>query len=496
MLNIDQAKRAVKAMTERAERQEYAAFRSDLQLRTQYYDGIQLPDLEIELRKRFPSDYVRISEYSDPYNITKEVVDARAQVVWRPGIRELLTAKGGEVNATVQELAERLWRDGELDARMKQVNRFSCLWRNCIVWPRFRDHGGRQWIKWDAISPASIWVTQDTENPDELDAAIQVIILLSGRTDTIGAGDATRFGVYTQEDYGVFVGSIEGGYPVLKSVVQEPAPHGYGSIPLVNFPDGIPMGELWMTGGKNLIDANRAINARRTDTAYLFAMQSHGQLVVTGDGPSSEIEIGPGKAINIDTVEGAGAEYIQPGGRLTEAREYIESMLKDHANEHNLSPNRFAAERSALSGIAKTLDELDLIEDVGDQQQVFAPRENALAAKTMAVWNAHSQSGQKFPEGTQQRTSYVPYALPTDPLVEIERTEREIAMAAVPAWQGVKMKQPGISDKEAEEQWRENLASRKEVIDVETPSTAPTFNFGDTLDVEEAEEPIELEPQA
>ena len=490
MLNIDQAKLAVQVMTARAKAGQRTAMRRDLALRLQYYEGDQVADTEEALRDRFPGNDRAIGEYLETYNLTKEIVDARSQVVWRSPDRTLYDAAGNEVTDQVLiDLWEFLVRKGELNSRMEMFNRYSNLWKNCIVWPRFRDNGAEQWIKWDAFSAASLWVTQDEDNPDELDAAKQVIILLAGRTDTSSI-EMSRFGIYTQEDYGVAEGTIQGGYPLLYRWIQEPAPHGLGCIPLVNFPDGLPIGEMWACGGRNLIDANRAINAKLTDTSYLFAMQSHGQMVIMSDDPKTKIEIGPGKAIRVDPVEGASVTYVQPGGRLSEAQEWIDWTLKAHANEHNLSPNRFAAERQALSGIAKVLDELDLIEDVGRQQRLFLPREADLFRKTAAVWNASVGDGRKFPDGTEQRVSYVPYTLPTDPLVEIEAVERRIKLGAVPAYDAVKMVQPDLTDEEAEEQWRENLAMRKDTIAAETPLTGPAFNFDLRDDEEEPDEPV------
>jgi hypothetical protein len=492
MLTTDGAIELVKRAQTQVRAANHSALRRELDLRLSYYEGDQLDDLQKTISDRYKITSPEVCKFSEIYNLTREVIDARAKAYWRAPTRNLLTALGEEVSPAQQKVWDDLVKAGELDAKGKMIDRYTLLWNSCIVWPRYRELGSRKWIKWELFGPQSLWVVQDHDNPDELAASEAVVILLAARTETMEA-EKSRFALWTQTDYGEFVGTIEGGFPQFDGWVpgRDPKPHKLSRIPLTVYYSTIPMGELWPTKGNELILANRAINFKKTDLAYLMAMQSHGQLVVYTDNDKTEVAVGPDVVIKVDPVDGGRAEYIQPGAELEAVRKIIEWTLKSAASNENLSPNRLNTdERAALSGVAKLIDEIGLVEDVDERQGLYQRPEADLFDASREVWNAHNGSGSKIPTDAMQTVGFVPFTFPVDPLKEMETTERKIQLGAIPAWRATQIEKPALTDKEAAEEWSDNLALlQQRTVATSPPSAAPRRLFG-------AKPPTAKEPPA
>lgn len=470
------------------------AYAREMDRRLDYYEGRHRKHLTPAINRRYPRTCTRVIEHAEYYPLVRQVVNARAKAYWRQPSRELMTASGGAPADAAVVLWDTLAMT--LDARLELADRMACLYGSCLVWPRYRERAGRSWLRWEVLGPQQVWVLQSEEQPDDIADAQAVIVELAGRTATMQA-EQSRFAMYTQDEYSEFLGSVEGGWPVWHSDIKAAERHGYGMIPLVPWHDGEPpSGEMFRDCGPLLADANLAVNVKRTDLAYLVAMQSHGQLVLRTDNPQQEYGIGPDVPIIIDTAtgnEGQDASYINPGAAIEQARAVIEWALKTDANAEGLSPNRFATDgRSQLSGIAKALDELDLVEDVTRRQRLYLQREAELFAASVAVWNAHAPGGKAL-SGLEQRVSFVPLTFPIDDQERLSAVRTKIDLGAIPAWRAVQEEQPDLTDEEAEEQWRANLVLLRE----RDEATREPDRFGSLLlDDAEPAAPVAAEPGA
>jgi hypothetical protein len=133
------------------------------------------------------------------------------------------------------------------------------------------------------------------------------------------------------------------------------------------------------------------------------------------------------------------------------------------AINNNVNPNLFETEkRQALSGIAKVIDNSDLLESREDQIELYRGYEKDLFDMTRTVWNYHNPN-KKISDNAKLKIDFAEIEIHRDPKEEAEVWEKEIATGTASILDWIMEKNPDIQTKEdAMKILKENLEIRNE----------------------------------
>ncbi len=472
---VPEAAKAIRLSAMQARIGALSQWRDEMDLRLDYWDGNQEPDLRAALMADYPRTFDRMRKWT--FNLTRRVCDARGAAYETAPTRVLVNLDGKPITVGKDtESFEWLVERGELDAQLDQMASLVELYKTMAVWPQFRNRAGESWIEHELIDPQKIFVVQNERELSSLPAAYGALIQLDDRTDTEGTEPIVgRYAWWSPEWYSLVEGSIHQGVFRLRRVI-EGYPNPYGTIPIVLFHAGKPRGEIFLSGGKQLIPSNRIVNMLLTDFKHLMKMQSHGQPWIRAQKDQrTRLNYGPDFAIKLrNSDEEFG--FASPDAKIAAVKEAIEWTLKATGSSELLSPNQFATVRTELSGIAKTLDEWPLIKHVTKMQGLFRPREQRLFNLDRIIWNHHAPDfGLKLiPIKVKLQISYPPYEFPADPHAEFATKESKIDRGVIGTLDAIKDEHGVKTDKEAEEILTKNL----EQIETVNAATAPASPFG------------------
>ncbi len=468
-------------------------WRRDMDTRRDYYEGNQEADLTAAMSTvDFPKTHRNIRKVV--WNFTRKVIDATAKVYWQPPARTLTAADGGELST--EDASVLTWADlgkrGSLDNVSRMVNRWTRLYMAEGVWTQYDATSDA--LRWVSVAPQDIHVVQNPDAPGDIGRAELVVIPLDGcnTTTTETATESLQWVALTQDESIPFWGRVTDSGAFIVDKWGEATPQLAGRIPVTMYFDRFNEGQLLPEGNTDLTATNLVINLVMTNLYHLQKMQAHGQPVLNSmfNYPAG-FKAGPEEVVQIKDPNGS-FRYETPGAQLPAVKDIVEYLMKSAATLNNLSPGAFSTEVNQLSGIAKKIEELPLIQFVAEQQSLYAAYETDLFEVSRAVWNGHARHD-PIDESYKQVVTFVPLDFPSDPAADLDRDEREAAMGIVARWELIQKKHPEMTEKQARERLAQNLVDNKATANAASPDTGPTFNFGDALDVEEAEEAA-LEP--
>jgi hypothetical protein len=469
----------VKAMVLQARADAMTEWRQDMDTRRDYYDGNQKPALTAAMATvDFPKTHRHIRKVT--WGFTKKVIDTTSRVYWQPPARELSNDDGETVDAGDPSAAQwtELQKDGGLDNVLRMVNRWTRLYVSNAVWTQYDATLDR--LKWVSVAPQDIYVIQSPDAPGDIARAELVIIPMDGRNETVDASGVNpqKWVALSQTEAVPFFGSVNDSGSFDVAEWGEPGPQLAGRIPLTMFFDRYPEGQILPEGNSEVIDANLIINLTLSNLYHLQKMQSFGQPVLRSafDYPANMIA-GPEQILQIRDADGQ-FTYESPNAQLSDVRDIVEYLMKSAATLNNLSPGTFSTEVNQLSGIAKKIEELPLIQFTAEQQSLYAAYETDLFEVSRAVWNNHARHD-PISEELKQVVTFVPLDFPSDPGAELDALERRIALGITARWEAIKDEHPEFTEEQARDRLAENLKETNAKARADKPAEF-SFDFTDT----------------
>lgn len=143
-------------------------------------------------------------------------------------------------------------------------------------------------------------------------------------------------------------------------------------------------GHAWGKGGQDLIDGAILINLLITDMFCIANVQGWGQLVLIGKNIPKEIQVGPHKAIRLETQDGdtpPSVTYETANAPLDQWMSMVEQYTALVLSTNHLSPSTVSAKldaRSPASGISMLIEQAESTLDLEDRQKIYQDKEREM----------------------------------------------------------------------------------------------------------------------
>lgn len=151
-------------------------------------------------------------------------------------------------------------------------------------------------------------------------------------------------------------------------------------------------GEFWATGGEDLVDGTILVNVNLTDMLSILHMQGWGQLVLIGQNlPKKNYAVGPTTALELSysaEEEAPTAALLQHDPHTDDHLSSTEVIVALLLTTNNMSVKSVSAKLDAstiASGIAKMVDEADVMDDISEDQEYFWRKEKC-ALGVASAW--------------------------------------------------------------------------------------------------------------
>ncbi|MET4698864.1 hypothetical protein ABIE65_001886 [Constrictibacter sp. MBR-5] len=336
-----------------------SARKAEADKRLRYYADEQADETINLIRRRFSEgDSFRVFSL----NIVKKIVDKLANLYRLPPRRVF--------DGMDQLAGEDIYRALNADVRLKVAQRRVKLLRSALL------HVG-----WNGTHATLNVVTgniadvlyEDPENPTRI-----VITHRRAREEDTTYSDWTAT-TYHRRDYRGRIISVPG---------NPDAVNPYGILPFVPLFAAAPDDEFWLPGGRDLIEAQEAINVATANLWRAIELQSHGQAWATKLDPRDVLKTGPNRAIILP--DGGEFGYAAPNTPIQQVLAGIEFLIRQTAITNGLSADVFDLDRKSESGAAKKVEQIDLAEARLDDIGLWRTYEARLWEVLKVVVNTHA----------------------------------------------------------------------------------------------------------
>lgn len=370
----------------------------------------------------------------------RKIIDKRAQV-YKDGAVRVLTDNEGVKLEEAQVSVDKVYRKIDANSRMKKVNKFSELQKNCslFVMP-YKDSRSQKWkYKLYPLQSYLYDVIEDEANPEE-PLVVIFSYFTSRRTQNLQQAPLDQSGNLSERDrlnITYNTGSdFRLGNGVNEIIADSPSDEGesqkkfiwwshkyhfttdekgividsgdnminpIGELPFVDF-SIYQDGSYWALGGDDLVDGSILLNLLLTDLFYITRYQSFGIMYAYGKNIPENMKIGPREAIVIKMQEGdptPSIGFATPQAALDSVMSQIEKYLALLLSTNNLEPTEITSSVSASnasSGLQEMIKKSVNTDDIEDQQQIYKDGEPKVY-KILSKWhNLYLDRGQLDPE--------------------------------------------------------------------------------------------------
>lgn len=164
-------------------------------------------------------------------------------------------------------------------------------------------------------------------------------------------------------------------------------------------------GSFWAVGGEDVVDGTLVVNMNITDMLSILHMQGWGQLVVIGQNlAKKDFHVGPQVALELSygqEEQAPTAELLQHDPHTEEHLRALEAIVALLLTTNNMSVKSVNAKldvSTIASGLAKMVDEADVMDDISEDQQYFAGVELQLLAVADAWLEAYRPTKLLIPQ--------------------------------------------------------------------------------------------------
>lgn len=201
----------------------------------------------------------------------------------------------------------------------------------------------------------------------------------------------------------------------------------YGVLPFVPLFDRLPDAEFFIPGGRDLIEAQDAINVALTNLWRAVELQSHGQAWANGLRANEVLNFGPDRAIALPANSQFG--FASPNAPIAEILSAIEFVIRQIAAIYDVGADVFDLSKTAESGSAKHAERIALKEARLDDIALWRTYEHRLFEVVKRVVNTHTPGA--IPESA---TIAIDFAELQDQLTEAEALENARTKIELGLW--------------------------------------------------------------
>lgn len=460
------------------------------------------------LLKQFSEDTVREMSYAiSNISLTRKVIDKLARV-YASGVDRTL-----DNDADTEKLNE-LEKELEFDSNMKTLNRYLKLQRNTALYVKpcleLEDDGSEKYkIRLNPLSPYLYDVVEDYYDRKEpmvyilsnydidgsyytnLDAGSAAVRFggisspvikpskgdgtdqaIADEKEDEGKDQQTKQYVWWSDKYHFttqgadIIDTATGQVIEVTSIDDTRILNPIEEKPFVNFAVDQD-NSFWAKGGKDLTNGSITVNSLITNYHHIGVYTSFGQMVMTGKKLPKQVPIGPTTIIQLEYEEGEPVptfDFKNSGAPLIDLMKMVEMYVAMLLTTNNLSTSGVStqlegSQGGAVSGIALMIDKAESMEDVQDQRQIFIDNEPEiwdLVNKWLMYYSADGSLCEDFeglvlPEDFELKLEFrEPQSIMSEK-EKLENIEKRKTIGLNTMVELIKMDQPSLEDKQAEE---------------------------------------------
>jgi hypothetical protein len=327
-----------------------------------------------------------------PINIVKKITNRRATTYRLPPRR---TFAGLD-----QAAGDRLYRAANVDGVLKKASKLTKLCKTTMLQVGWDDAAGLPTL--NVVTPNILDVVH-AGNPEQPSRVI--ITHAAARAENVSYSDWTVcFRRLNYRGAGQrFAGNPHGTNP-------------YGVLPFVPLFDRLPDDEFFLSGGRDLIEAQDAVNVALANLWRSVELQAHGQAWASGIPANEQLNIGPDRAIALP--QGSQFGFASPNAPIKDILAAIEFAMRQVAATNDVGADVFDLSKRAESGSAKHAERLDLKEARQDDITLWRAYEHRLFETIKRVVNTHAPG--TIPESATVAVDFAEFA---DNLTEAEQLQ-------------------------------------------------------------------------
>lgn len=344
------------------------------------------------------------------------------------------------------------------DRKMRSIDRWSTLLNTIhieVVWRK-------EAIDWDIRLRPIVTVIEDPE--DYLSFSKFAYAWEPMDPDTLQPRKGWVY--WTDEDH-VFL--TQGGIAVGMSRDDGKNPYrdeaGAPVIPIVTVRklDEIP--DYWGRLGADLVDAIQTMNIQLGNMWETVSLQTSGWPLLTNVDvePGAKLKTGAkspliAKGIMKDDYPPS-VTFPKPDPDIEEVQAFLDWFIKANAGAYGMPPSAWSMDEKRLSGFAKFMDNIELLENREEEADIWEDVENELFDRTRIVWNTW-RPGEKVAEDLELRTTFPPVKIPETPTETLTRWTMKIGAGGA-SWVDYYMTEEGLSEEDAVARVKEIAERRK-----------------------------------
>lgn len=188
--------------------------------------------------------------------------------------------------------------------------------------------------------------------------------------------------------------------------------------------------------GQDVVDAFEQMSLQVSNMWENLFMQTHGQPfgINLGLPEGTKLRTGPKKPIMVDGVSKdkipPSLSFPKPDPDITKVYEACDWFLNITSGARGLPPGAWSSEEKDLSGYAKMIDNMELLEMREEELWAWADVEEDGFEKSKMVWNRWPQinGGRLMPDWVHLQVQFKPVSFPEDPTEKIIRVKQEIGI--------------------------------------------------------------------
>jgi len=270
-------------------------------------------------------------------NIVRAITDRRAST-YRVAPRR--TFSGMDQNA-----GDKLYRAMNADATLKKASKLLKLCKSAMLQIGWDDEAAAPTLKVITPNILDVLHTGDPERPSRV-----IVTHAATRAEDVSYSDWTATG-YARLNHR--------GAP--QKLPDNPGgTNPYGTLPFVPLFDRLPDADFFLPGGRDLIEAQDAINVALANLWRSVELQAHGQAWASGLRANEQLNFGPDRAIALP--QGSQFGFASPNAPIAEILSAIEFVLRQTAATNDVGADVFDLSKRAESGSAKHAERMALKE--------------------------------------------------------------------------------------------------------------------------------------
>lgn len=354
-------------------------------------------------------------------NGVSRTIDRLAMAYREPPSRQYV--KGGQEidpESSAGQKIERMYRRLDLDKRLRQADQWATLLNVCHIEPVFRNGA----IDWDIHLRPNTSVFEDPADHLEFSQFATARTFEWVRDGQLERVEGWRF--WTEDEH--FFMRKDGRVYSLVETDSADNPYAGESFQYSDRP--IPVvtvrkretDEYWGRYGADVVDAFEQANIQLANLWENLFLQTHGQPIAInlgiGDG-KKKVKLGPKHPFIAEGVTrddfAPTLEFAKPDTDAEVVRETVDWFIKQAGSSYGLPASAWASEEKVLSGFAKLVDNLELLEQRDREINDWVIREKQLFEWSRIVFNKWAAPSERIDDGIDLEVTFSEVEFPEAP---------------------------------------------------------------------------------